>query len=179
MSCSNRATTFLNSARNTCFCVVINTNVLPTKSNCLLTERTKRSLMQKNYFGTFFNLLKNHKNSALFRGLKTNLNCDFNLLEILSDRFDIKFEQFARKEHNSFKISWETSHFPLNGHTKCHMSSVFGAMHINSSRIVSYRINDFFDPTHFDRTTDFPHFGLCVRFTPTRPHAISLTVMFS
>lgn len=93
--------------------------------------------MQKNYFGTFFNLLKNHKNSALFRGLKTNLNCDFNLLEILSDRFDIKFEQFARKEHNSFKISWETSHFPLNGHTKCHMSSVFG-VRCNAHKLQPY-----------------------------------------
>lgn len=76
-------------------------------------------------------------NSALFRGLKTNLNCDFNLLEILSDRFDIKFEQFARKEHNSFKISWETSHFPLNGHTKCHMSSVFG-VRCNAHKLQPY-----------------------------------------
>ena len=35
--------------------------------------------------------------------------------------------------------------------------------HKCGASVVSYRIDDFFDPTHFDRTTDFPHFGLCVR----------------
>lgn len=48
---------------------------------------------------------------------------------------------------------------------------------------------DFFDPTHFDRTTDFPHFGLCVRgafaslvcsvsWMPIRSHLLSRSTSY-
>lgn len=84
-------------------------------------------------------------------------------------------------------------------HTSVTCDATSTAQHINISRkkssltsrdtLVSHigiKYRDFFDPTHFDRTTDFPHFGLCVRsarvrrtrLMPIRSHLLSRSTSY-
>lgn len=142
---SNRATTFLNSARNTCFCVVITTEAIASISYDPWNISWNTNLC------TCWKTINNEK------------------IYLKSFQFNWSKYTFNRLEPNKCEHLWRKPIFFACTiiQTKCESVTCHCIIAYKVHRIVWYRINDFFDPTHFDRTTDFPHFGLCVRCTPT------------